>query len=310
MATAQKISKVQDDMQDILPDLNTRYAYVLATPNEKRYGGVFDENGRSRTQQPYKPYLNILFSSSVVWPGGTDPYSGKNRPRGRYGLRYYDGCTTLFVDDQPRELDTLKALIAATREMNFSFGYAYVYGYDTLLKNYMDWCSYNEDSPYRVNSVEVKFKSVNTEKEILEEGDIMEMEDKARDLAKAATLKKMLVHARYLGIALEDPITQVALSEKSVRIGYRKVAKENPKDFIDSYNDKTVELRTWIDDAFSNGVITHLAVPNRVTWAKGGTQIMDVSGIKSLEIIKDKLVEFSQTDEGGDFASQLRDLYN
>jgi hypothetical protein len=39
-------------------------------------------------------------------------------------------------------------------------------------------------------------------------------------------------------------------------------------------------------------------------------RIVDISGLKSRELIADRLVELSQTDEGGEFAVQLKAIYN
>ena len=94
---------------EVLPDTNTRYAYVLAQKNERR-GKVYDENGNPRMEREYKPYLNVLFKSAIIWPGGKDPFSGKERAAGKHGIQYYDGCTTLFIDDQPREKETRASL--------------------------------------------------------------------------------------------------------------------------------------------------------------------------------------------------------
>jgi len=289
-------------------DVERKYAYVLARKNERR-GGIFDENNRQRTEQEFKPYLNILFTSSIFWKGGKDPFSGKDRAAGRYSICYYDGCTTLFVDDQPRELETLKALKTATKQCNFDYGVFFVEGYDIMLKTYMDWASYNEDSPYRVGSVEVKWKNVDAEKDILSEGELIDMEDRVRELAAKAPEKKMRIHGRYLGIQMEDPVTNVPLSEKAIRIEYRKIAKSNPRWFEESYNDKTVEIRLWITDAINTGQLSTTIIPGRVTW-KSGAEVLDVSGIKSTDIIIDKLVEFSQTDNGSDFLGQIKSLYS
>ena len=295
--------------EQVLPDINTRYAYVLAHKNERR-GKVYDENGNPRPEREYKPYMNVLLKSSIIWPGGKDPFSGKERAAGKHGIRYYDGCTTLFIDDQPREKDTLDSLIQATREMWFSDGYCYVFGYDTMLKNYFDWCSYNLESPYRVPSVDAKFKPVDAEKSILAEGELLELEDKAAGLAKDASLNKMMVRAKYLGIAVEDSITSMPFSEKAIRIEYRKAAKANPKNFINSYNDKTLEIRNWISDAIDTGEIDIKAMQGKAIWKKANSVIGDIAGLKDRDLIIDKLVEITQVEDGADFLAQLKAIYN
>jgi hypothetical protein len=294
---------------ETLPNINTRYAYVLAQENEVR-GKVYDENGNKREEVKYKPCLNLLTKSSIVWPGGKDPFSGKERAKGRHQIRYYDGCTTLFVDDQPREKDIIDQLLSASRELTFDFGYLFVYGYDSLLKLYMDWCSYNEESPYRIPNFKAIFKSVNTEKESKKEAGLLEIEDEARELAKKAEFKKMRIHAKYLGVPDTDNITMQPLTETAIRVEYRKAAKANPINFIKSYNDKTIEISTWAKEALNTGQISTNIIPNQAVWAKGNTVICSIDGLKAQDLIVEKLVEFSQTEDGGDFLAQLKVLYN
>ena len=304
-----KQSTEQLKIEEILPDINTKYAYVLAQKNEPR-GMVYDENGRKRGEIEYKPYLNLILSSSIIWDGKVDPFSGKPRSAGRHKIRFYDGCTTLFVDDQPKDKETVDELVASTREIIFRFGFCFVYGYDTLLKSYLDWCSYNEESIYRMPTVAVKFKPVDSEKQIRDDEVELELEDAARDLAKSAPLKKMNIHAKYLGISFEDEVTGHPLSDSAMRTEYRKYAKAEPKHFLTSYNDKTIEVTTWVAEALNTGKISTTKVANTAVWAKGQTVICDLSGLKAQDLIIAKLVELTQIESGADFLAQLKTLYS
>lgn len=300
---------VEKTFEEILPDINTRYAYVLAQKNEPR-GKVFDENGNKRGEPEYKPHLNLLMKSSIVWDGKEDPFSKKPRAKGRHQIRYYDGCTTLFVDDQPQDLKTITQLEESTRALSFSHGFLFVYGYDTLLKIYLDWCSYNEDSPYRIPASRSIFKSVNTEKQSEIEAALLEAEDEARELAKNAPVAKMKIHAKYLGIPFEDMVTNQPLSDTAIRVEYRKMAKADPRRFTKSYNDKTIEITNWVTEALNTGQISTTVIPNQAVWAKGNTFICGIDGLKAQHLIIEKLVEVTQTDEGSDFLAQLKALYN
>lgn len=303
------IVKKEQKLEEIMPDLNTRYAYVLAQKNEPR-GRVYDEHGNKRDEIEYKPSVNVLMRGSIVWDGKEDPFSGKPRKAGKYQLRFYDGCTTLFVDDQPREKDTIDQLVSSTREITIAHGYLFIYGYDTMLKTYLDWVSYNGDSPYRIPNSVIVFKNVNTEKQAEIEADLLEQEDKARDLAKNADVNKMRIHAKYLGIAMVDHITQQPLSITAIRTEYRKFAKVNPTHFNNSYNDKSIEIHTWVTEALNTGQISTSIIPNQAVWAKGNGVICGTDGLKARNLIIDRLVEFIQTNEGSDTLVQLKSLYN
>lgn len=289
-------------------DINTKYVYVLAEKNDRR-GRVYDEMGMPRGEAEYKPRRNLLLRSSIVWPGGKDPFSGNDRQAGRHLIRYYDGCTTLFVDDQPKDKETIDQLLANTREMVFLHGYLSVYGYETMLKQYMDWCSYNGDSPYKIPTTETVFILLDSEKSSKMEAAQLDLAEQAMGLAKNATEKKMMVHARYLGIPFEDMKSGNPLSPAAIRTAYRKVAMDNPSGFIKSYNDKSIQTATYIQTAMETGAISTTLIPNKAVWSQGGSEICDISGIKSQEGIINKLIEFSQTEEGGSFDDQLRTLY-
>ncbi len=308
MAVAQQKKDVQneDSLAGILPDINTKYAYVLYKKNDVR-GMVYDENGKPRSEQEFKPSLNVILNSPIIWDGSIDPFSGKARAKGMHQIRYYDGCTTLFVDDQPKEKATIDQLIISTREVNIAYGYVFIFGYDVMLKLYMDWCSYNEDSPYRVPTKPVKFKNVDSEKARELEAEILNKEDEARELANSAPLKKMKVHAKFLGVPMEDAITGYELSEKALRTEYRKMAKVNPKRFVDSYNNRTIEVTNWITEAIISGEI--ITTNNMASW-KSGTNIIDLKGLKSQDLVIQFLVELTITEEGADFLAQLKSLYS
>jgi hypothetical protein len=290
-------TKEQLPKEEVLPDINTKYVYVLAEKNEKR-GRIYDEHGNPRGEAEYKPRRNLLLRNSIKWPGGKDPFSGKDRNPGRHLIRYYDGCTTLFIDDQPKDKETIDALVANTRELSFLHGYLSVYGYETLLKNYMDWCSYNGESPYKIPTTDAKI-----------EAEELDLAEHAMKLAKEAKENKMMVHAQYLGVPFLDDKTGNQRSPDAIRTSYRMVAKNDPSKFIKSYNDKSIETATHIQTALKTGAISTSLIPNKAIWASNNVEICDISGIKSNEGIAAKLLEFSQLPEGGAFDDQLRALY-
>lgn len=302
---------VKEAISNLQPatDLNTKSVYVLSEKNDKR-GRVFDEHGNPRGEPEYKPRRNILLRSSIIWPGGKDPFNtNKERAKGKHIIRYYDGCTTLFIDDQPKDKETIDQLVANTKEMFFQHGYFSVYEYDTMLKKYMDWCSYNVESPYKVPTVENIFMLLDSEKSSKMEANKLELTEQAMELAKKSTEKKMMVHAKYLGIPFEDMKSGNPLSPDAIRTAYRLYAMQNPDGFIKSYNDKSIQTATYIQLALETGVINTNLFPNRAIWTDTKLEICDLSGIKSQEGIVNRLIEFSQTQEGGVFDDQLRALY-
>lgn len=299
--------KIEADL-DALDDINRKYVYVLARKNEPR-GRVFTEDGRPLKDPDYPPRRNLLLRSSIVWPGGADPFvEGKTRKKGKYLIRFYDGCSTLFVDDQPKEKESLDQLTKSTRELYFINGYLEVYGYDTMLKAYVDMCSWNGESIFRVGSVSAVFQMLDAEKVLLEESDKMDRMELAMKYAKEAPEKKMRVHAKFLNIAEVDLKSGYPLSEKALRADYRKEAMRDHENFIKTFNDKTIQFRSWIEKSLGNGEISTTLIPNKAVWSKKGVEICDLSGITSKEGILNKLIEYSQTSEGGEFSDMLRTM--
>jgi hypothetical protein len=287
-------------IEEIMPNINTQYVY-RAIKKTNSTGGVFDAiTGRPIEIVEYKPYQNILLESAIIWDGSD------GKPKGRRQIRYYDGCESIFVDEQPKDKETISAFQSATRQIHLQYGYVKVYGYETMLKYYMDICSYNANSPYRVPGAEAIFESVLTEKineQIENELDVL---DEAMSLAKSATDEKMVIHAKYLGISFYDDISGNEMPLKSVRINYRNYAKSQPKNFVDSYNDTTIEHKYLISNAIESGVINTTLVNGKALWGNGGGEICEIGSFTSTEGITQKILEYSQLKVGENFISQLK----
>lgn len=292
----------EESVDHILPNMNTQYVYK-AVKKTSPVDGVYDAiTGKPIDSAEYKPYQNILLESAIIWDGSD------GKPKGRRQIRYYDGCESIFVDEQPKDKDTIAAFQSATRQIHLQYGYVKVYGYETMLKYYMDICSYNANSPYRVPNAEAIFESVITEKineKIENELDIL---DEAMALSKKATDDKMVIHAKYLGVSFYDDISGNELSLKSVRINYRNYAKTNPKHFVESYNDTTIEHKYLISNAIENGVINTTLVSGKALWGNGGGEICEIGSFTSTEGITQKILEYSQLKVGENFISQLKAL--
>lgn len=305
MNTKELVKERENSAEEIVE----KHTYMLSSKLEKR-GMTYDDKNNPRPDPEYPKQRNLLLRSSIIWPGGKDPFSNKERNKGKYLIRYYDGCSTLFVDDQPKDKETIEQLVRSTRELYFMNGYLHVYGYDTMLHTYMDWASWNEGSPYKVPTADPIFLKLDSEKEKEKEAATVDEVERALELAKKADDKKMLIHSRFIDVPEMDYRTGEKFSIKSIRVEYRKAAMNNTKRFLETYNDKTLAYRFWIEKALSNEEISTKAIPNQASWGKKGKVICDVSGLKSHDLILNKLVEFSQSEEGKTFKDELESLYS
>jgi len=276
-------------------DPNKRYVYQLATENMSTEKPVID----AKTQKPlphkkFKPYQNLIMTSQIVWNNG------------RIGIRYYDGCESIFVSQQPKEKDVIDQLIQSTRRRAFLEGKLVVEGYEKMLLLFLSICSWNTDSQFKTTTSTAIFTPQNSDKVASSEAERLDKIEKAMMLAKEAPLKKMLIHSNYLGIPSKDYDSGNELSEKEIRIEYRKAASKNPVSFIESYGNQTLEIKYYIEQALMSGLINNKLNPNKAVWGKNNSIICDISGLKTNDAISQRLFEFSQSEEGEEFLVQLK----
>lgn len=275
-----------------------KYMFELAEENLERELPVIGMVGQKATPEPhkrFKPYQNIVFTSQIIWKGQ------------RRGIRYYDGCTSIFIDEQPKEREELAELRAQTRSRHFSDGKFGCHGDERMLLLYLFICSWNANSPFRTRGSNPIFISVDNAKRATAESLKLDQTEEALKLAKEASFDKMRIHANYLEISLDDYDSGNELTEDEIRSSYRKYALRNSAAFIESYGNKKLEVRYYIDQALKAGLIK--VQGNNSVWGNSGNVIMDISGMKSHEGISAKLFEFSQLAEGEEFLIQLEALY-
>ncbi len=278
-------------------DPTKRYVFELANKNAQRESPIINMRTHMRIDnQEFKPYQNIVMSSQIVWNGA------------RTNLRYYDGCDTIFASDQTKDRESIEQFIKSTTRRSFENGRVAFYGYDKMLIVYMLATSWNAESPFRTRTANPIFILLDENKKFSAEEQKLDMMEKAIQYAKEATENKMLIHANYLELPTLEESTGNELTPAAIRTLYRRKAMESPKEFIESYGNKSIEMKYYINKALSSGVIVFNKTPNKATM--GGFEICDISGLKSQEGVAAKLLEFSQLAEGEDFVIQLRALYN
>ena len=272
-----------------------KYVFQLAAENMELDKPVVDaRTQRALPHKPFKPFQNLIMTSQIVWNNG------------RVGIRYYDGCESIFVSEQPKEKDVIDQLIQQTRRRNFLEGKMIIEGYEKMLLLYLSICSWNSESLFKTSTSTAIFTPQNSEKIATVESERLDMIEEAMKYAREATPTKMLIHSAYLGIATTDYDSGNELTEKEIRTEYRKAASKNPKGFIESYGNKQLEVKYYIDKALLNGTINNKFNPNKATWGTNNTVITDISGLKSNEAISQALFEFSKTEAGEEFVIQLK----
>lgn len=277
-----------------------KYMFELAAPNLDREMGILEVEGQKTRMIPspkFKPYLNLVLTSQIIWKGQ------------RRIVRYYDGCTSIFADEQPKDKEEINEYIKVTKPRAFLEGKLGVFGDERMLLLYLYICSWNLESPFRTRSANAIFIASDTMKIATAESAKLDETERALELAKNAPRTKMLIHAAYLGIETEDFDSGNELTDTEIRTKYRKKALQESKYFIESYGNKAIEIKYYINQALLKGLITNKFNPNKATW-QNGKEICDISGLKSNDAIGDKIFEFSQLSDGEEFVIQLKALFS
>lgn len=282
-------------------DPGIKYMFNLAEKNLPRENPIMEVNNKKVTpipHQEFRPFQNIVYTSNIIWNNS------------RTVIRYYDGCDTLFVANQPKEKDVIDQMIKQTAKRRFLEGKFGCFGDERMLLLYMHICSWNTESPFRTRNANQIFVAVDKMKITTAESNKLDLMEKAWGFAKEASETKMLIHANFLGIPTMDYDSGNNLTEAEIRVAYRKEASRNPAAFIESYGNKNIEIKYYIDKALKEGLINNKINANKAAWGSSNTEICDISGLKSLESIGERLFEFSQSDEGQEFLIQLKSIFN
>lgn len=291
-------------------DADKKYMFELAVKNPERELPVIDMVTKKPLQhREYNPFRNIVFTSQIVW-NGKGFLSQAMWTGGRRTIRYYDGCESIFVDEQPKDKEVIDQVIKQTRSRNFLNGKFGCYGDERMLLIYLNICSWNGESEFKTRTSDTVFVPSNKDKLISSESDRLDRQEQALQLAKDATETKMLIHANFLGISAIDSDSGNELTALEIRTKYRKMALMESAHFIESYGNKAIEIKYYIDKALEQGLISNKFNPNKATWSRSNSEICDISGLRTYEAISEKLLEFSQLEEGAEFMVQLKALYS
>lgn len=280
-------------------DKDKKYMFELVESNPERELPVINmTTKRAAPHQAFKPYQNLVLTSQIVWENE------------RRTLRYYDGCTTLFVDEQPKDKDIIDQYIKQSKKRAFIEGKFGVFGDERLLLIYLNICSWNASSEYRTRTSTAIFKPVNADQKANSITSKLDLIEEAMKYAREAKPTKMMIHASYLGIPTTDWDSGNELTEKEIRALYREEASRNPENFIKTFGNQALEIQYYIDKSLENGTISNRFNPNKATWGQKNTEICDISGLKTNDAISQRLFEFSQTEAGEEFKVQLIALYS
>lgn len=278
---------------------------------------------------PYAARLALPMMDDILWPYidgkpvninklDTDLTNAVYQPR---QIRYVSGANSHFVDEQELgndayKLDTNNRNRLLDNEVNrdrltFERGEIKVAAFDTTLKNYL-WCRNDSKNQHPFASQNgMKQKQLNIQYEMIDFGyadrekvSLGLQKEKAYEIARTARLEEMIPHAKFLNIQFNHSGTDEAKDMEAVREDYKDIALNNPKRFLDTFDDPRVKIIYHIRSLVEKG---NISIGGRIAgqahWAETGTMIAQLPPDK--EPI-DFLAEYALTKAGEEFSNNLR----
>jgi hypothetical protein len=242
----------------------------------------------------YPPYPENFFlrNTDVIF----DENTGTER-----NIRYLEGVSTIFEDEQEHLSDTKKS---QRPQIRFSYGILRVPNNKTSLLQFLLSSNMYDKKKSRMDSVLPVYTLLNFEEQEKDEIKKAETRMEAMKLAMDAPIEVMIPHAQFLGISFKNRFNEDR-GDKAIRVDYLNSADKNPQTFINSYNNPLVKVQYLVNKAMSVGLIDLSTNKGQAIWAdtkKFIAQIPDrVEPTKFLS-------ELCLTDKGKEFYQQLKSI--
>lgn len=254
---------------------------------------------------PYPPYLRFPNTDVIQWNFGTE----KEPDWGERAIRYLRGYPTIFVDEQEKNGRVVPENVLNNPNNRFEIinGDVTAKPHEKARIQFLDICNRNSNSPYRTGKIPTLFSRhsevARTQNLKAKQG----LQKEAFEKAFAADETQVAFHAKYLGIPLIDAATTATRDYESVLTDYRQMAIDNPKKFIETYDDQDLKLKYKIERAIEDNVISLRIIPGKAVYTATKAEICDVPEKAELKTVVDTLFLFSQGKGGADLLKKLAD---
>jgi hypothetical protein len=205
--------------------------------------------------------------------------------------RYIQGQPSIFISEQPELADYEKKDVDAMlsqddNAIDFRDGKLMVRGDDSgkLLLQALFALDYFEgnDKKRTKRSDSKMFRLNNPDLVIQQLNDFSDKEYEAMKQAREKTdVTGMLAASLLLGINIEDRSLEGLARIKNAFLNKAKYDHNNPKGletFLDILNSPSTKMKFLFSQALSLGIISNAQQPNKLTWLKLNTVIVDLDG--------------------------------
>lgn len=264
------------------------------------------ENEKLRDDTPkFPPYIRFPNTDVIQWNFGTE----QEPEWGERAIRYLRGYPTIFVDEQEKNGRVVPENVLNNPNNRFEIinGEIIVRPHEKAKIQFLDYCNRNSKSPYRTGKTVTLFSRYSEEGRTQDLKAKQELQKVAFEKAFSADEEQIAFHAKYLGIPLIDPATTATRKPDSIITDYRQKAIDDPKKFIETYDDQDLKLKYKIERAIEDNVISLRIVPGKAVYTTTKAEICDVPEKAELKTVVDTLFLFSQGKGGTDLLKKLAD---
>lgn len=221
--------------------------------------------------------------------------------------RLLRGYNTIWMDEQDEKQKLTDAQVASIlQEVVFSAGKLFAKTpMDALLVRFLTAHDDNAGKDNRISGKPAQFELV-VDKSAVED-ELIDLEMEAMEKADGVkNINDVKAHGSFLNIKTRDE-NGLELSEKAIRVEYKKAARKNPKLFLATLNNPATKAGYMVRQAVTAGVIDLHKVKGQAHWADSGALIVPIDPMKDAV---EFLTEFSVSgsDEGNDFLKRLEQL--
>lgn len=218
-------------------------------------------------------------------------------------IRYLEGVSSIYVEDQ----ESLSEQKQKQRpDLRFRYGYMKVPSNKPSLLKFLLSSNMNVDKKNRMAGSSPLYVMENYEAQEEKNLEKAEVRMDAMRIAMDAPVDMMIPHAKYLGILFTNN-QNVERGEKAIRFDYLNIADKKPDMFIKTYNNPLVKIQYIVQKAMASGLVDTSTVKGQAIWGDSKSFIAQIpDGKNPLEF----LAEFSLTEKGKEFYSQIKHIIN
>jgi hypothetical protein len=215
-----------------------------------------------------------------------------------------NGVESIYQKDLTEILKDKDFVKNNRRSLLFEGGICRIPNWDTNAIEFARKCRHFIDNPDRKTGSKLEFFEWNPKRQAEAAMNKRIKKVEAMKNALAADVDKMRKHALYLGVSFVDELGEPK-TEDGIRNDYVLKDEENPENFLETFDDKRVDISYLVKQAIKDAKIDLGKQKDSVYWANGGF----IAKVPASRTAQEFLVELamSHTDEGKIFLDQLKE---